>query len=123
MKEFDLTAELFIVVWLFHLLPLLVIASPVWLLARKQIRWNRWDFAIIIFPFGIWSILMQTHYRVKGMGNLLEGLLIGLIASFAPIIRLIVKDKINQTYFAQGLLIVLCLIAVGIWAFVPGTFE
>jgi hypothetical protein len=117
------TVGLFVFAWLIHLLPFLIVAVPVWFLARRRVKWSKWDFSIVIFPFVVWSVLMLTHDKGKGLGNFLEGLLIGCIASLAPIIRSIFKDKINQIYFAQGILIALCLIAIGIWAVIPATME
>lgn len=122
LRTFD-TTGLFIVAWLVHLLPFLIIGGPVWFLARRRVRWSKWDFCIVIFPFVVWSIFMLTNFKVKGLGNFLEGLLIGCIASLAPIIRAIFKDKINQIYFAKGILIALCLISIMIWAVIPATME
>jgi len=116
-------AGLFIVAWLIHLLPFLLIALPVWIFARKRVEWNKWDFSIVIIPFAVWAFLMLAHSNSKGLGNWLEGLLIGCIASLTPIIRVIIKNKINQIRFAQGLMVALCVIAIGCWAFIPASME
>ena len=110
-------------IWLIHLLPIIIVGIPVWLLARERVKWNKWDFLIVIVPFLVWSALMFTHNKGKGIGNITEGLLIGCFTPIAPIIRTVVRDKMNQVILSVILLIFLTLLAIGFWAFIPGTIE
>ena len=112
-----------LLLWLFYLIPSFVIAGPIIFSTLKKIKWCRYDFAMFLLPFGIWAYLMLAHGKGKGIGNLLEGLIIGFIIPLAPIIRLIIRDKMNQKDLALGLLVLLCLIAISLWAFMPGFPE
>lgn len=114
---------LFFWIWLIHLLPIIIVGIPVWLLARKRVKWNKWDFLIIIIPFLVWSVLTFSHNKGKGFGNIAEGLLIGCFTPIAPIVRTVLRHKVNQVSFSVILLIFLTLLAIGFWAFIPGTIE
>ncbi len=110
-------------IWLFHLVPLLIIAGPVWFFGRKRAKWSMWDFAIVAIPFAVWGVLMIANDSGKSLSNLVEGLIIGCVAPLAPIIRVLIAERQNQKVLAVGLLVVLCLVATGLWAFVPGLPE
>lgn len=109
--------------WLFHLIPSLIIAGPIVFFTRRRIKWNVWDFAMFVLPYSIWIFLIITHGKGKGIGNMLESLMIGCIVPISPVIRSLFRDKLNQENLAAGLLIFLCLIAIGVWAFMPNFQE
>ncbi|MCK7502720.1 MAG: 4Fe-4S binding protein [Desulfobacterales bacterium] len=46
-------------IWLIHLIPLLLLAVPVWYVGRKRVKWSGWDFAITVGPFAVWGALMM----------------------------------------------------------------
>ena len=106
-------------VWLLHLIPLLLVAVPVWFFCRRQVKWNRWDFAIVVLPFAVWSALMMAHNDGKTLSNLAEGFIIGCLAPFAPVIRALARNRVNQKGLAFVLLVVVCLLAAGLWVVVP----
>jgi hypothetical protein len=106
-------------IWLFHLVPLLLISGPVWFFGRRRVKWNGWDFAIVVLPFAVWGALMIVHGTGKSLNNLIEGLIIGGVAPLAPIVRVAVGKRMNEKSVALGLLIALCLVAGSLWAFVP----
>jgi|WetSurMetagenome_2_1015567.scaffolds.fasta_scaffold99918_2 hypothetical protein len=109
--------------WLFYLVPSIFIAGPVMFFTRKRVEWNLWDFAMFILPYSIWIFLIIAHGKGKGIGNMLESLMIGCIVPISPVTRSLVRDKLNQENLAIGLLIFLCLIAIGVWAFTPAFPE
>jgi hypothetical protein len=117
------TANLFLVTWLLYLVPLLVVTVPVWFYGRRRVQWNRWDFAIILMPFAVWTALMIANDTGKSLSNLVEALYLGCIAPFAPISRMVVGERGNQKLVALGLLLGVCFVAFGLWAFVPGLPE
>jgi len=116
-------AGFFVPIWLFHLVPLLVVSAPIWLLARKRVNWNGCDFAIVLLPFAVWSALMLVHGTGKTLSNLVEGLIIGCVAPVAPAVRAILGRRLNQKATACGLLLGLCAVAASLWAFVPALPE
>jgi len=90
---------------------------------RKRVKWSVWDFSLFILPFGSWIFLILINSKGKGIGNMVEGLIIGVFVPLTIVLRSLIKDKLDQKIFAQWLLILLCLAAVGIYAFMPGFPE
>ncbi len=107
-------------IWLIQLLPLFIIGIPIWLITRKRIKWNKWDILVGIIPFFVWCVLTLTYNNGKGIGNIIEGLLIGCFTPISPIVRAVVRDKMNQVVLSASLLIFISFTAVGLWAFMPG---
>ncbi len=111
-------------VWLYHLIPLLAVAAPIWFFGRRRVKWCVWDFSIVVIPFACWATLMVIHDIGKTLANLVvEAVIIGCIAALAPAARLFIRDKRNQIQLAVILLIGACILATGLWAFVPGLPE
>jgi len=115
--------SLLIPIWLFHLVPLLIISGPVWFFGRRRVKWNGWDFAIVVLPFAVWGSLMIFNDTGKSLSNLVEGLIIGGVAPLAPIVRVAVGKRFNEKSVALELLIALCLVAGCLWEFVPSLPE
>jgi hypothetical protein len=111
-------------VWLLHLVPLLLVCGPVWFFGRNRVKWSVWDFSIVIVPFACWATLMVVHDVGKTLANLvIEGVVVGCIASLAPVARILARTRWNQTRLAVILLILACLAATGLWALVPALPE
>jgi hypothetical protein len=109
-----------ILIWFAHLIPLLVVSVPVWFFGRKRVKWNGWDFAIVVLPFAVWGALMLVSDLGKSVSN---GLIIGWILPIAPIIRVVVGERMNQKKMALGLLVALCFVAGCLWGIVPQLSE
>ena len=67
----------------------------------------------------VWGMLMVCYDKGKILSNLGEGLLLGFATPVAPIVRPMVKDRLDGRRLAAVLLVVLCLVATGLWAFMP----
>ena len=106
-----------------YLVPLLLVAGPVWFFGRKRVRWNRWDFAIVLLPLAVWSVATMVNDTGKSLSNFVEALWLGCVVPLAPIIRVVVGERGNQKLVALGLLVGVCLVAMGLWAFMPGLPE
>ncbi len=106
-----------------YLVPLLIVGGPIWFLGRRRVQWNRWDFALVLLPFAVWDVAMLINETGKSLSNLVELLYLGCTASLAPVVRVVVGRHANQKFLAIGLLVAVCLVAIGLWAFVPGLPE
>lgn len=106
-----------------YLVPLLPVAGAVWFFGRRRVEWNHWDFAIVLLPFAVWAAAMIANSSGKSLSNLGEAVWLGCLAPLAPIIRVAVGRRVNQRFLALGLLVGVCLVAIGLWAFVPGLPE
>jgi hypothetical protein len=118
------TVVIVLVTWGLYAIPFFPIAGTVWDFGRKRVQWNRWDFAVILFPSTVWAVAMMIDGTGKSLSNLvLEVPVLGCIAPIAPIVRVVVGRHANEKILAIGLFIVICLAAIGLWAFVPGLPE
>jgi hypothetical protein len=113
--------EIVIATWGLYLVPFLLVGGPVWFFGRRRVQWNRWDFALVLLPFAVWIALMMANHAGKSFANLGEAFCLGCVAPLAPIIRVAVGDRANHELLALALLVGVCLVATGLWAFVPGT--
>jgi hypothetical protein len=114
---------LFVPIWLFHLVPLLVVSVPLWFFGRRRAKWSPWDFSIIFVPFAVWAFLMLINDSGKTLANMIEGIAIGCVIPLAPLTRVLVKDRVNERALAIVLVAGMCLVAVAFWAFVPALPE
>lgn len=110
-------------IWLIHLIPLLLLAVPVWYVGRKRVKWSGWDFAITVGPFAVWGALMMYDDSGKSLSNVLEALIIGVVAPIAPVVRVAAGEKMNQKRGALALLSVMCVVAFSLWALMPSLPE
>jgi len=107
------------VLWAFHLIPSLLIALPIWIKGRRRVSWCWCDYALIILPFTTWALLMNYHDAGKSLANLTEGIWLGCLIPVAAIVRIIAVSRKGQRLLSFFLLLLFCLIAVGLWYFVP----
>jgi hypothetical protein len=112
-----------LVMWGLYLMPFIPIAGVVWLLGRRRVQWNRWDFSTAVFPPAVWITLIMVNSTGKSMSNLVEVLYLGCAAALAPIIRVAVGGRGDRPLTAWGLVAAVCLAAIGLWVFVPGLPE
>ena len=66
---------------------------------------------------------MMVDSTGKSLANLGEAFWLGGAAALAPIARVAAGQKVKQNLLAMGLLIGVCSVAIGLWAFVPGLPE
>jgi len=117
------TVSILSATWFLYLIPFIPIAAPVWFFGRRRVRWNRWDFALVLLPFAVWAVLIMNYDTGKSLANLAEAFWLGCAVPVAPVLRLAVGARVPQRLLALGLLVTTCLVAVGLWAFVPGLPE
>ncbi len=104
-------AAAIVLAWFFYLIPLLIVAAPVWLLGKMRAKWNVWDFAIIALPFCAWCFAATMIQNWSAALFFMTGLGVGCMASLAPIVRVVIAGRVEQKALAYSLLIVVCLLA------------
>ena len=119
----DMMVEFLLAISPLYLVPLLLVSGPVWFFGRRQVQWNQWDFSIVLLPLAVWVVAMIVNDAGKSLSNLVEALYLGCVASLVPIVRAVVGERVNQRLLALALLVGVCLVAIGLWAFVPGLSE
>jgi hypothetical protein len=104
----------FVLIWYLHLVPLIVIAGPVWFFNRKRVRWCVWDYGLLVVPFVVWALFFRIDIDSKAGANAIEGMLVGCFAVLPFGIRAWLGDRFDQKKLALALLILVCLIGAGI---------
>lgn len=105
--------------WPMFLIPSVPVCLLVWFFGRKRVQWNGLDFLILVVPYLAWMLSAAVIDRPKSMSNIVELLYLGLAAALVPIIRLVVPKAWNGKVVAMVLLIAICVVAVGLYLFLP----
>ena len=111
--------DLFLMLWLYHLLPATVLSLPIWLRAHDRAKWLWWDFSILVLPYSVWAVFFALNLRPKSMGNFGEALYLGCIIPLAAVIRAAVGSKIKPSQMAGVVLVAFCTIAFLLYWFMP----
>ncbi len=111
--------ELIFFLWGLFLLPTLPVCGAVWWFGRKRVRWNPFDFLVLVLPYAVWLGLLCTDLRCKSMSNFSEAFYAGLATPLAPIIRLVLPKAWSGKIVAATSLIVACAVAMAIYFSVP----
>ena len=112
----------YLFVWIWYLVPMILVL-PMWYFGRYRVKWNIWDYSFLVVPYTVWFALMIYNDRGKTMSNLSEAIILGGIVLLAPIIRLIVSDKMDQNRLSLILMIVMCVVSWCVWFFMPSLPE
>ena len=116
-------AAIYLMVWLFYIVPVSVVFLPARFLARRRVHWMWTDVAILIIPYWIWAVCSMANDSHKSLSNFAEAFWLGLIAATFPLIRVAIGNRIDERRISIGLLILASVIGIGLWWFVPGLPE
>lgn len=123
-RELSVSAEelLFLIggVWLWFLLPAIILSLPVWFFGRHRANWLLWELSILVLPYWFWCVLMMWDGTGKSIANLFaEPLQIGCFIPVAALIRVAAGHKANRMFLASGLILGSCLVAALVYFFMP----
>lgn len=76
-ENFIGAAGLLGMVWMYHLVPSLLVSLPIWIRGRHRTTWLWSDYATAVLPFVVWSALFVWDESGKTLANLGEGLWLG----------------------------------------------
>lgn len=109
----------FLLLWAMHVVPTAIIGVPIWFFARHRVNWNGSDFLIITAPFLAYLAAALVFPVNKGMGNLVEPLLLGCFLPLSPLTRVMIGQRTEEEKLSAGLLLALCLLSVVLYVLVP----
>ncbi len=109
--------------WFLYLVPIALVACPVWFLSRKRVTWTIWDFSMAAVPFCAWAIMMFGFSSAKTLSNILEAMIVGGFAAISPVARIVLNGKFNNREVALALLVLVSVGGIAVWKFVPGWPE
>jgi hypothetical protein len=112
----------FAVCWVVYLIPIALIAGPVFFFGRKRADWNGWDYAILALPIVVWFVGAATVGQEKD-GIEAESLILGCIAPLAPILRVAISRRVDQKVLAFGVVALLCALAASLVLFLPKAVD
>lgn len=91
--------------WIAFLAPCLPACIGFWFLGRTRVRWNSFDFSILVLPYGGWLVACLTHGPGSGLGAFMAG----VVSPFAPLIRVSIGRFRGERLLSVALTIVLCI--------------
>ena len=111
--------------WLLQTIVAAVFTAPVVFFARRRVHWNAWELLAFVGPFLVWSLLMFSDLSKgrKSLSNLIEPAILGMAICLAAIVRASFGARFPESRLAGALLVGLCIIAAGIFFFVPALPE
>jgi hypothetical protein len=113
----------FLTLWVFHLVPIALIGTPLWYFGRHRVSWGSFDFLIITVPFLLWLATALVLPREKSLSNLVEPLWLGCCLPLSPLTRVAMGQRTAAIALSACLLALLCTLAVALYAFVPALPE
>ncbi len=108
---------------LYQLVPSLIVSLPIWICGRRRTTWLWSDYGTAVLPFVTWATLLIWDASNKSLANLGEALWLGCVVPVSAIIRVIAGKRANEWLLSIALLVILCLIAAGLWRFTPSLPE
>lgn len=85
-----------LITWCFYLVPAAVLSAPLWYFGRHRVRWTIVDVAVLVVPFAVWVLLMDTNWMPKSLANLGEAVLVGLCVPVQPVFRLAAGSRFGE---------------------------
>jgi hypothetical protein len=88
-------------------------------LSRKRVRWQVWELAGLIFPYGIFAALMFSRLEPKNPLNFFDSVSVSFAIPIAALVRVGVGSGIGERLCAALLVCVLCIAAAAVYFTVP----
>lgn len=125
-KDIVRTIPFLLIAWVVHAAVAAVVASPVVCLARKRVHWRSWELLSLVIPFCVWMALMSSDMSTgsKTLSNLvLEPGILALAVALAALARVALSTSMSEKRASAVTLASLCLVAAGVFWFVPALPE
>ena len=108
------------VLWLAFLIPAAPLAAACWFFGRPRVTRFKWESALLVVPFLIWLLLVMIEKKGKSSLNAAgEPFLLGCGVALVCVARVVVGKKWKERTLALSLFGACCLLAIGLWAFMP----
>ncbi len=103
--------------WGLYLVPATILGAPVWFFGRKRVKWMWIDFMVLVLPYGICATIPPG---LNNIAILYTALFSALAAPIAPLIRVIVRARINEyrtsiysVSLVCGITLIICMLGPG----------
>jgi hypothetical protein len=110
---------LMLLLWSYHVAIAAVLSAPIIFFGRKRVEWRVWELLAGILPFAAWSVLMFSDLRTKSLANLGEPFYFALGVPVGCLVRVGIGRKMPEVLVAEGLIAVMCVVAVAVYLRFP----
>jgi hypothetical protein len=110
-------------IWGFHSIIGALLSAPIVLLGRKRAHWSPLDLLAFLLPFGVWGALMNAHSVSKSLANLSEPFFFAFAIPVAALLRVVLGAHVNERACSTGLVVLLILVAAGVYQWTPALPE
>ena len=81
------------------------------------------DLLAFLLPFSVWGALMNAHSVGKSLANLGEPFFFAFAIPVAALVRVIVGAHVEERACSIGLVVLLILVAAGVYEWTPALPE
>jgi hypothetical protein len=113
----------FLWIWFVHAVIATVLSLPVIILGSRRVHWNRWDLSAFVLPFAVWLLLMANDGQGKTLANLGEPFFFSFALPVAALVRVAIGTRVREVRCSISLLLLLCLVAIGVFFWTPALDE
>jgi hypothetical protein len=101
-----------------------LLSGPLIYFGRHRARWELFELSVFIFPFWSWAVCCVINDNGKSLSNLaVELITLVLCVPLAALVRVLVGHPAWRWRVSAAMIGVLTLLAVCLWAFIPGLPE
>jgi hypothetical protein len=110
-------------IWGFHLVIGAVPSAPIVLLGRTRVHWSLVDLLALLLPFAVWGALCDFYSEGKSLANLGEPFFFSFAIPVAALTRVIIGAHVNERACSISLVVLLSLVAAGVYWWTPALPE
>jgi hypothetical protein len=110
-------------IWTVHSLIGAVLSAPIVFMGRKRAHWGLLDLLAFLLPFAVWCALMKVSSQGKSLSNLGEPFFFGFAIPIAALVRVIVGAHVDERRCSTSLIVLLILVAAGVYWWTPSLPE
>lgn len=87
----------------------------------RKVPVSKFEYSILVIPFGIWFALFLSNLMSKSLANLVEAMWLGGLVSALCLVRILFGK--NNRHAFPIFFVCSCVASLGIYFFVPGLPE
>jgi len=100
-----------VIAWMIYLLPSVPVSLPLWYFGHRRAAFHWWELSAFVLPFIAWLVSFALA-KDKGLGNIVEALILGCSVPVAALVRVIVGRAVNRGLVAGSLMFLICIAAI-----------
>jgi hypothetical protein len=106
-------------IWGLHSVIGAALAAPIVFVGRKRVHWGVLDLLAFLLPFAAWGALCNYSSQGKSLANLVEPLCFAFAIPVAALTRVILGVHVEERACSISLVVLLSLVAAGVYWWTP----